>query len=310
MDAEQMRGDVIFTFDGDAAGQKAALRAAELDNRLMAHTFVAVAPGGKDPCELRQASGDQAVRDLVAHKVPLTEFRIRAELANHDLETAEGRAAALQAAAPLVRTLKDESLRDEYARRLAGWIGDQTPDFLPRVLRLVREGRDSRGRPETSPVAARPDDVVTRTERDALVAAIQQPGFADGFDAIPAEGFLDPDHQLVHKTVVAAGGVAAGAALRPEAWGDALVEAAPDDRVRGQVLRLMTLAIPAVEGDQTARWAAKTVAALRTIVIARAVAAVKGRIERLPVDDPAAADLHRRLFELEKERRAVSELRA
>ncbi|HVU73769.1 MAG TPA: DNA primase [Mycobacteriales bacterium] len=308
MDAEQMRGDVIFTFDGDAAGQKAALRAAELDGRLMSHTFVAVAPGGKDPCELRQASGDQAVRDLITQKVPLTEFRIRAELARHDLETAEGRAAALSAAVPLVHGLKDESLRDEYARRLAGWIGDQNPDFVPRVLRMVRGG--ARG---SAPAPARPgpraDGVVLQTERGALIGAVQHPADATGFDEVSEEAFLDADHQAVRKTIGAAGGVAAGAQLRPEAWGDALVEAAPDDRVRGLLVALMTTPIPADEGPPTKRWVAGTVAALRTLVLAREVSVVKGRLERMAADDPAALDLYAELHRLELARRALSEQR-
>ena len=68
MDADAFRGEVIFTFDGDAAGQKAALRAFEDDQKFVAQTFVAVEPNGMDPCELRQAHGDDAVRNLVARR--------------------------------------------------------------------------------------------------------------------------------------------------------------------------------------------------------------------------------------------------
>lgn len=50
-------GEVIFTFDGDAAGQKAALRAFEEDQRFTAQTYVAVEPTGADPCDLRQTRG-------------------------------------------------------------------------------------------------------------------------------------------------------------------------------------------------------------------------------------------------------------
>ena len=55
-------GEIVFTFDGDAAGQKAALRAFGEDQRFYAQTFVAVEPSGMDPCELRQAKGPDAVR--------------------------------------------------------------------------------------------------------------------------------------------------------------------------------------------------------------------------------------------------------
>ncbi|MGC5627003.1 DNA primase [Georgenia sp. Z1344] len=116
-------GEVVFTFDGDAAGQKAALRAFDEDQRFAAQTFVAVTPGGMDPCDLRLERGDAAVRDLVAGREPLFEFVIRSALATLDLGTAEGRVAGLRAAAPVVAAIRDRALRGEYARQLAGWLG-------------------------------------------------------------------------------------------------------------------------------------------------------------------------------------------
>ena len=123
MDQDEMRGEVIFTFDGDSAGQKAALKAFGDDQKFVTQTFIAVSPGGMDPCELRLAKGDKAVTDLVGARVPLVEFAIKAGLARFDLESAEGRVQALAHAAPLVAKIKDRSLRPEYARRLAGWLG-------------------------------------------------------------------------------------------------------------------------------------------------------------------------------------------
>jgi DNA primase len=116
-------GEVIFTFDGDAAGQKAALRAFEEDQRFVAQTYVAVEPGGADPCELRQAKGDSAVRDLINTRRPLFEFAIRAALKRHNLDTVEGRIAALRESAPVVAQIRDAGIRPAYARELAGWLG-------------------------------------------------------------------------------------------------------------------------------------------------------------------------------------------
>src|SRR5580693_8666829 len=110
MDASQFRGEVIFTFDGDAAGQKAALRAFSLEEKFVTQTFVAVQPDGLDPCDLRLKHGDGAVRDLVARRVPLFEFAIRSILDRHDLDTAEGRLAALDEAGPIVAGIKDRGL--------------------------------------------------------------------------------------------------------------------------------------------------------------------------------------------------------
>ena len=133
MDQDEFRGEVIFTFDGDAAGRRAALRAFQEDQRFVTQTFVAVEPGGLDPCELRQAQGAAAVRDLVARRVPLFEFAIRSELDRHDLDTPEGRVAALHATAPVVASIRDRSLRPEYARTLAGWLGMEVEPVLAAV---------------------------------------------------------------------------------------------------------------------------------------------------------------------------------
>jgi DNA primase len=123
MDDSQFRGEVIFTFDGDEAGQRAALRAFGMEEKFVTQTFVAVQPDGLDPCDLRLKLGDVAVRDLIARRVPLFEFAVRSALREHDLETAEGRLAALDAAAPIVARIKDRGLRKVYAGNLDRWLG-------------------------------------------------------------------------------------------------------------------------------------------------------------------------------------------
>ena len=120
---DAMGGQVIFTFDGDEAGQKAALKAFDEDQRFVASTSIAVARDGMDPCELRQKHGNEAVRELIEARTPLFEFAIRATIRRYDLDTAEGRVAGLRAAAPVVARIRDAALRPEYARQLAGWLG-------------------------------------------------------------------------------------------------------------------------------------------------------------------------------------------
>ena len=130
MDESQFRGEVIFTFDGDAAGQRAALRAFGMEEKFVTQTFVAVQPDGLDPCDLRLKHGDVAVRELVAQRVPLFEFAIRSVLGEHDMETAEGRLAALDAAAPIVARIKDRGLRQLYAVSLDRWLGMMDEAFV------------------------------------------------------------------------------------------------------------------------------------------------------------------------------------
>jgi DNA primase len=135
MDDSQFRGEVIFTFDGDAAGQRAALRAFSLEEKFVTQTFVAVQRDGLDPCDLRLQRGDAAVRDLIAQREPLFEFAIRSVLREHNLDTAEGRLAALDAAAPIVTRIKDRGLRRLYAVSLDRWLGMMDEGFvLDRVL--------------------------------------------------------------------------------------------------------------------------------------------------------------------------------
>ncbi len=113
-------GEVVFTFDGDAAGQKAALKAFDEDQRFVAQTFVAVEPSGADPCELRQTKGDEAVHALIRSRRPLFEFAIRSTLAKFDLSTVEGRVSGLRASAPVVAAIRDGSTRMGYSQELAG----------------------------------------------------------------------------------------------------------------------------------------------------------------------------------------------
>ncbi len=135
MDDSQFRGEVIFTFDGDAAGQRAALRAFSMEERFVTQTFVAVQADGLDPCDLRLERGDAAVRDLIAQRVPLFEFAIRSALHDHNLDTAEGKLAALDAAAPIVARIKDKGLRHLYAVNLDRWLGMMDESFVvDRVL--------------------------------------------------------------------------------------------------------------------------------------------------------------------------------
>jgi DNA primase len=173
-------GEVIFTFDPDAAGQKAASRAFDEEQRFSAQTFVAVAPDGLDPCDLRLHRGDDAVRRLVTTRKPMFEFMIRRVLDAHNLATVEGRVAALRATAPVVAGIRDEALEVGYVRQTAQWLGME----LDEVRRAVASARSSSSA-ETKGDAVEldsslslmqlPTDPTTRLERDALMAMLQYP---------------------------------------------------------------------------------------------------------------------------------------
>lgn len=186
--AQATKGEVIFTFDPDEAGQKAASRAFAEESRFAAQTFVAVPPEGLDPCDVRITKGDEALREVIAHRRPMYEFMIKQVMNQCDLNTVEGRTLALRAAAPVVSRIRDRVIRDGYARELAGWLGMNPDD----VLREIRAGA-TKAVPASSPTIPAPEgdkpytmeslskDPVTTLERDVLMVLLQHP------DVVPAE---------------------------------------------------------------------------------------------------------------------------
>ena len=289
MDQDEMQGEVIFTFDGDSAGQKAALKAFGDEQRFVTQTFIAVSPGGMDPCELRLAKGDTAVVDLVNAREPLVSFAIKAGLARFDLETAEGRVQGLAHAAPLVAKIKDRALRPEYARLLAGWLGMEV-EAVSAAVSDVSGDRATQGQ-RRRPAPATADAAMVRLERETLKLAVQAPlSVAPIFDELDDEVFLDPVHKLVQETVRKAGGVASSHG--GEAWVGQLVDAAPDDDVRRAV---MTLAVEAPLTDwELDRYGQATLTQLQMHAATRRVVELKGKVQRVnPVEDP---DLYNRTY--------------
>jgi DNA primase len=312
MDSDAFSGEVIFTFDGDAAGMKAAERAFADDQKFMSQTFVAIEATGLDPCDLRLASGDTAVLDLVSRRVPLVEFVLRSTVARFDLDTAEGRVAALDRGVPLVARIKDYALRDEYARRLAGLVGVDDPmRVVSRVRGLVRaDGQRSVAQAGLAePAAPGPtavDDAVVSVEREVLKVALQLPAVAGpAFDALPESAFLVTAHRQVRVAIAAAGGTAA--ALSGPAWTAAVEEHLPAELHPG--LHALAVTPLQTETDAQPRYADSVLARLQEIAAAREVAALKSKLQRInPQEQP---DEHARLFgeliSLESHRRTLRE---
>jgi DNA primase len=329
MDDRQLRGEVIFTFDGDAAGQRAALRAFSMEERFVTQTFVAVQPDGLDPCDLRLAQGDGAVRELIAQRVPLFEFAIRSAVFSRDLESAEGRLAALDAAAPIVRRIKDEGLRQMYAVKLDRWLGMMDEAFVlsrvgvaarsvpaPRGTQAARRGpaRPGRGAPAPRPAADAdrydPSDLVTHLEREALIFAVQRPALCGPvFDALGAGSFTVPVHRAVFEVIESCGGT--GAADSGQQWTERLRAAAPDDRLRDFLIQLALQQVraPRGDGEPDGRYVAAILARVEDLAVSREIAAIKARLERTsPVAEP---EKYNRTFgdliALEGRHRALSE---
>jgi DNA primase len=317
MDQDEASGEVIFTFDGDTAGQKAALRAFESEHKFAAQTFVAVQPDGLDPCDLRMKHGDAAVRDLVASRVPLFRFAIRATIEKYDLETTEGRIAAIDAAAPIIAGIRDRGMRDRYAIDLDKWTGFLDEQFVLHRVRdhATRRRGDTRGRrpeaaeaPRTPPPALSydPNDPIIRVERETLKLAVQRPALlGPGFDAVPAEALVVPGHAAVRELIAELGGTAA--ATGPE-WASRLREAAPNDEVKDLVTSLAVEPLR-YNGLPDDRYAQSQLSRLLEVQVTREIAKLQSKLGRLnPVENQ---ETYNRMFgdlmALEQQRHALRE---
>ncbi|MGI5118405.1 DNA primase [Marinactinospora thermotolerans] len=294
-------GEVVFTFDGDAAGQKAALRAFAEEHGFTSETFVAVQPDGLDPCDLRIQQGDGAVRDLIAAKKPLYEFVIRSAIQGHNLDTPEGRMAAFEAAAPIVASIRHEGVRKFYGLNLDKWTGLMDERFvLRRVHQLARGVRDG-DRRQAAPVRpSRPDhdassydlrDPSLQRERLALKLAVQYPSLALEFDRLDAETFTVPQHRAMVELIRAQGGVAA--ADDPAQWSLRLREAAPNEVQREFVTQLAVEPIE-VYGEVDERYANEILGTIKIHSINRRVTNLKSRLGRL--DPITEAEDYQRVF--------------
>jgi len=302
MDDDSFRGEVIFTFDGDAAGQKAALRAFSEDQKFVTQTFVAVEPDGLDPCELRQQKGDLALRDLIARRVPLFEFAIRAELAHHKLDSAEGRVNALNAAAPLVAQIRDKSLRPEYTRLLAGWLGTE----VEIVSKAVAQGVKSQSKvsetiepttEENSNWRPDPNEARLILEREVLKARLQEASLFTGtlWSDIEAGAFTHPAYKELRRTIDEVAVIS--------------TETISDERIKTLFTELTVEPIRA-DGKPTAAYVESIVARLREVAISRSIAELKSSLQRLnPVENEIGYNAaFAQLVALESARRNLHDL--
>jgi DNA primase len=336
MDADSFTGEVIFTFDGDAAGQRAAQRAFGMEEKFTTQTYVTVEPDGLDPCDLRLAHGDGAVRDLIARRVPLFEFAIKGVLGRHNLNTTEGQLAALDEAAPIVAKIKDQGLRTRYAVNLDRWLGLMDERFVLTRVRTHagdtgpvrrRPGQDrtqdGRGRQAgsfgsngngTADGGARGNgaqpydlgDPVVVVERELLKLAVQRPALCGPeFDALGPDAFTAAVHGAVFTLIAACGGTTGGGTSSRE-WVARLREEAPNERAQGFVTALAVERLN-IERDPDARYADNLLARVGELAVSREINAVKARLQRTnPIEEQASYNrLFGDLVGLEKRRKAL-----
>lgn len=313
LDDNYFRGELIYTFDGDEAGQKAAMRAFEGDQNFTGQSFVAVAPDGMDPCDLRLARGDAAVRDLVANRIPMFEFVIRALISEYNLDTVEGRLSALRRAVPVVADIRDAALRSEYARLLSGWVGWTDPaDVLKRVNEEARKPRSaaasaSRAPQAPSPRGSLPDprEPSLWPERESLKLALQYPQLAgDYFDGLATECFTAESYRAVHAAIMTTGGATGGTTQDLE-WLPNIAEHL--DLVGRSLLSELAVEPINCEPEELEAYTDSVLSRLQEVRVGNLIARLKGQLQRMrPSDDEVAYNaLFADLLALEQARREL-----
>lgn len=307
---EVSAGEVIFTFDGDAAGQAAALKVFKDDHIFAAQTYVAVAPNGLDPCDLRMADGDAAVRDLVARREPLYRFVMRNVVSRFDLDRADGRLAAVRAAAPLVSSVRDKSLVREYIGDIAKLVGMELEDVRAEVRNAQRsqprqhrpepleEPQDAAGPTRSGLVLPPPTDRGLEAERATLRLLLHAPElFGDDLNQLTVEDFTHPTYQALFAAVVSAPD-------GPAEWSARVLQAAADPVLEQLVITMM---VEPELREPTAAYAAEYASVLRLRQLAKSIAELRSKMQRMdPQKEPGAhGKLFARLVALEADRKAL-----
>lgn len=290
MDDDAFRGEVIFTFDGDAAGQKAALRAFDDDQKFVSQTFVAVEERGLDPCDLRIKDGDIAVRDLIARRVPLFEFAIKSKLKLFNLATAEGRVSALKECAPLIMKIRDKALRPEYVRALAGWIGVD--------IELVRDAVGRNNRESASGVRSNIEksSPTYLLEREVIKSIVQFSEVSSTWRELSPDDFSDESLRAVFAIICE----------HPQALlnlTELMSKLEPDSAA---LITELTVE-PLRSAEATESFINSLISRVREVSVTRKIAELKSALLRLDPESPEYGPTFSELIALEAVRRTLHE---
>ena len=179
--------EVVFCFDGDAAGRRAAWRALEnalpvlRDGREARFLFL---PEGEDPDSLVRRIGAETFRQKTVESVPLSKFFYESLGRQVDTTSVDGRARLVELARPLLATLPDSVFRDLMLEQLSEYSGLKLPQLQRRVLGEATE--------PDPPTAHQPRRDLSRSPvRSAIRLLLEQPAL--GARIVPPYSFADLD---------------------------------------------------------------------------------------------------------------------
>jgi DNA primase len=305
--------EVVFTFDPDEAGQKAAMRAYEDSDKFNANSFIAIGPGGLDPCDLRLKQGDQALLQMIEQKRPIHEFAIRRKLQNFDLATVEGRVGAAKSAASVIARIRDNATRSVYTRELANWVSLDVGEVLDLVERARREkvvesvkplrtGEETRE--STPPVADLPDykDPIQLFEKQLLEVLIQHPGsISDSdFEELTSGHFLASAHRIIAQTLHSL------ASRRLDSGWLADVSRSISDQLHPLLRSLAATELPASNEDELSRYIDGVVVSGFINSLNRQKLSLQAVLRQLdPSEKEKAIEIQKELVSIEAKRRGL-----
>ena len=324
-------GEVIFCFDPDEAGQKAAMRAWEQSSRFTAQTFVAIGPNGLDPCDLRAQAGDDAVQLMIKQRKPIYEFMVRQHLSKFDLSNVAGRIAAAKSAATIIAAIRDTTSRAVYERELAVMVS-LDPQEIRQIVEEAIKGRaktgvsalrrDSDSAPSAevrdegsdsgiqgSVVAAEYppinlQDPMIRVERQVLEVLVQVPeSYSESaLKRILDFGFVHPAHNALVKPLAEMG----YGTEHDHSWVQQF-KAKLSEKLQQIVDEIATATLPAANDAELARYAQGVITGAldRTLTFEK-----NNLLAEMRTMDPEAnrarfAEIQQRLVSLEADRRAI-----
>ncbi len=289
---------VVYLFDGDEAGLRAADRAAEfLDASATPEAgssridlAVAIIPDGKDPADYVGEHGADAMRAMIDAAQPLLRFVVDRRLEAHDLTTPEGRSQALDAAVRVLAGVRGSILAQDYANYIAGRLATDYETVIRAVRSAKPEFTAQAGEddaPSTSAASGprkRPaaNDAQSKAEATLLRAIVILPELREQVRDLLADGdaFTDPVNTRLVAAIVAAG-VATGRNLFESV-------AASEPELADE---LSAWLVDAADRDEVLATFAETVARIKEFALRRQILRVQGQMQALdPVKDAAAYD--------------------
>lgn len=252
-------GEVIFTFDSDNAGMKAALRAFKENQNFVAQTFIALDSKGMDPCDIRLYRGDEALREIINNRVPLVEFVIKSAIKDLDLTIPEGRTQAQKIVLPIIMQIKDNMLRSEYIRAVSGWIGTDITALVQKNNSDAHKASKNRINNSNAQDRYSKEDIDEINEKKLLQLLLQIPQYVnpENINKITVDCFKNPIYKEIFMIINNIGGFSLYEKIVKEEkeksvdyinissqkWADTIIENASEN-VKNNVYELLIDNIP------------------------------------------------------------------